>query len=133
MARILREIEMKIITGARGGYWRIAVPDAKNPDRVYQEMCSPGGAGRQRFDFLNRLFYGADEPGHKFHYSLASLSSLLFNVGFQVQPLEFYDDAGRFWRAPWSSDDGGIKRSSQSSFLLFDIVFYWLLEYEFDC
>jgi predicted SAM-dependent methyltransferase len=106
-----------------GGYWRIAVPDANNPDPVYQSMCRPDGVERQRFDFLNRLFYGADEPGHKVHYSLASLSSLLLSAGFQIQPLEFYDDAGRFWRAPWSSDAGWIKRSSQSSFLLFDSFF----------
>jgi predicted SAM-dependent methyltransferase len=105
---------------APGGYWRIAVPDANNPDPIYQDMCRPGGTGRRTYDLWNRLFYGSDEPGHKFHYNLASLSSLLLSEGFQVQPLEFYDDAGRFWRAPWSPEDGWIKRSSESSYLLLD-------------
>lgn len=108
---------------APGGHWRIAVPDAKNPDAAYQDMCRPGGVGRQNLDLWNRLFYGADEPGHKVHYSLASLSSLLFFEGFRVQPLEFYDDAGSFWRAPWSQDAGWIKRSSESGYLLLDYLF----------
>ncbi len=108
---------------APGGHWRVAVPDAKNPDPIYQDMCRPDGVGRQKFDLWNRIFYGADEPGHKVHYSLASLSALLSSQGFRVQPLEFYDDAGRFWRARWSPDAGWIKRSSQSSFLLLDSLF----------
>jgi predicted SAM-dependent methyltransferase len=106
-----------------GGYWRVAVPDAKNPDPLYQDLSRPDGRLRQRDDFLSRLFFGADEPGHQFHYSLASLSSLLFSAGFQVQPLEFYDDAGRFWRAPWSADDGWIRRSCDSSYLLLNRFF----------
>jgi len=105
-----------------GGHWRIAVPDANNPDPVYQDMCRPGGALRQKVQWWTTIFYGADEPDHQVHYSISTLSDLLSSVGFQVVPLEFYDERGHFFRSPWSGLDGWIKRSSVSAFLLLDYL-----------
>ena len=90
-----------------GGYWRIAVPDANNPDPKYQEMCRPHGTLRRTLDCLGSLF---GEPGHQEHYNLASLTALFQSVGFTVHPLEWFDEAGDFHRADWSASDGAIKR-----------------------
>ena len=105
-----------------GGYWRIAVPDANNPDPVYQEMCRPGGSERRKYDFWLTVIYGPDEPGHRAHYNLSSLSVLLNSIGFAVIPLECYDDGGQFWRRQWREADGWIKRSSVSGYLLLDYL-----------
>lgn len=115
---------------APGGFWRIAVPDANNPDPVYQEFCRPNGSERRKAEFwtglLTRIAECPDEPGHKAHYNLKSISSLLSSVGFQVKPLEFYDEAGKLWLAPWDEQAGWIKRSSKSGFLLMDRVLFGL-------
>lgn len=100
---------------ACGGYWRIAVPDANNPDPKYQEYCRPGGPGQER---MARLCYARrNEPDHKDHYELASLSRLLETAGFFVRPLEYYTREGNFRQNHWQRGDGKIKRSSGSSYL----------------
>src|SRR5438132_8758685 len=43
-----------------GGYWRIAVPDANNPDPVYQDMCRPGGFERAKVQRWTSILYGSD-------------------------------------------------------------------------
>ncbi len=92
----------------RGGYLRIAVPDANNPDPVYQNWNAPGGGGQQ----IMRLFvYAKDEPTHQVFYDVTTLTALLEGVGFQVVPLEFYGKDGQFYRRDWSHADGEIRRS----------------------
>jgi predicted SAM-dependent methyltransferase len=104
---------------APGGYWRIAVPDANNPDSTYQDYCRPGGPGQT---WMKTFVYGSDEPDHQVHYNLSLLSSLLCSAGFAVVPLEFYDQAGRFHRWPWRESEGWVRRSSVSGYLLFNYL-----------
>ena len=102
-----------------GGFWRIAVPDANNPDPVYQEYCRPGGSGQR---WCKQYLYASDEPDHKVHYNLTTLSSLLNSTGFAVRPLEAYDDAGTFWRTEWRESEGWVRRSSVSGYLLLNYL-----------
>jgi predicted SAM-dependent methyltransferase len=102
-----------------GGYWRIAIPDANNPDPKYQDMCRPGGVRRSTLDSLARV---TGEPGHKEHYDLDSLTALLQSTGFDVSPLEWYDKTGRLQRWPWDPRDGEIRRHAGHRDLL---VYLW--------
>jgi len=81
-----------------GGWLRIAVPDALNPDPAYREYARPGGSGA-----------GADD--HQAFYSHRSLSALLESAGFQVRALEYWDEAGTFHAEDWRSEDGHVVRS----------------------
>jgi predicted SAM-dependent methyltransferase len=80
-----------------GGRLRIAVPDANYPSAEYHEFVRPGGSGP-----------GADD--HKILYSYKSLGDMLRQVGFEVDLLEYYDEAKNFHRAEWSQLDGRIMR-----------------------
>ncbi len=80
-----------------GGYLRIAVPDGNHPDPDFIEFVRPGGVG-----------YGADD--HKVLYTYQTLRDMLHSVGFQVEPLEYYDDAGSFHRAAWDPGAGRVMR-----------------------
>jgi predicted SAM-dependent methyltransferase len=104
---------------APGGYWRIAVPDANNPDPVYQDYCRPGGPGQT---WMKEFLYSSNEPDHQVHYDLSLLSSLLNSAGFTVTPLEFYDQAGLFQRRPWREAEGWVSRSSVSGYLLLNYL-----------
>lgn len=97
-----------------GGHWRIAVPDANNPDPIYQDNARPNGPGEIR---RRAIYYRAAMPDHKVHYDLEALSQLAHRAGFGVQPLEWFDARGCFQRLPWSNEDGAIKRSADSSYL----------------
>lgn len=100
-----------------GGHWRIAVPDAANPDPVYQDMVRPGGNHRAKMQWWNQALHGQDEPDHLVHYDLDSLTQLLQYAGFIVKPLEWYQ-GGVFHAVPWSFSDGMIRRSSRSLYLI---------------
>jgi predicted SAM-dependent methyltransferase len=108
---------------APAGYWRIAVPDANNPDPVYQEMCRPGGAGRLKLEFWGN-FLRPDAPGHREHYDVKSLASLLSGVGFNVSPLEWYDVGGQFHCMPWRRESGDIwRRMDRTPYLCLSYLF----------
>jgi len=81
-----------------GGHFRVAVPDGYFPDPAYLRHVRPGGAGP-----------GADD--HKVLYNVASLSAVLHQVGFDVRPLEYWDERGEFHFCDWSVDDGMVTRS----------------------
>lgn len=81
-----------------GGYLRLAVPDGLHPDPAYLEHVRPGGTGP-----------GA--AGHRVLYSYRSLSTLLQQAGFRVEPLEYFDEAGRFHERPWRREAGLVRRS----------------------
>lgn len=83
---------------ARGAYLRLAVPDGLHPDPDYIERVRPGGTGP-----------GAGD--HRVLYSYRSLAALLRRAGFRVEPLEFFDEQGRFHERPWSPGDGLVRRS----------------------
>lgn len=110
-----------------GGYWRIAVPDAYNPDPKYHEWSSPTGI----YQTVWQPFFQdqSTHPAHKQFFSIDSLSSLLESFGFSVHPLEWFDYAGKFHRNQWSQSDGTIYRAlgtEHSAFtsrlLLFDNI-----------
>lgn len=81
-----------------GGRLRLAVPDGNFPSASYIEHVRPGGSGP-----------GADD--HKVLWTRRSLAAMLAGVGFDVRPLEWWDDNGVFQAEPWSPADGKIVRS----------------------
>jgi predicted SAM-dependent methyltransferase len=85
-----------------GGLLRVAVPDGRFPDEEYQRNVQVGGPGPP------------DHPAsdHRVVYLAETLSDVLFQAGFQVNLLEWWDAAGQFQIRAWSTDDGPIYRSS---------------------
>jgi len=83
----------------KGGYMRIAVPDAYNPNKEYFEYAKVGG-----------VFSGKD--GHKVFYNYKSLSTLLQKVGFETKLIEYFDEHGKFHSKDWDVKKGKIHRSS---------------------
>lgn len=98
-----------------GGHVRIAVPDAFNPDPVYQEHCRPGGTGQA---WARLLFYASDEPEHKTHFNYKTLSALMQRAGLTPRLLEWHTEDGGFHRAPWSLEDGPVRRYFDSPYNL---------------
>jgi predicted SAM-dependent methyltransferase len=80
-----------------GGRFRVAVPDGCHPDPAYREAVRPGGSGPGALD-------------HRALWSLPTLSDALAAAGFRVLPLEWFDAAGAFHRAPFRQEDGPIMR-----------------------
>jgi len=96
-----------------GGYWRIAVPDAYNPDPRYHEWSSPTG----RFQSVWQPFFYDQKvhPAHNQFFSIDSLTLLLDSAGFNVKPLEWFDRGGQFqqkylWPSPMTA--GQIYRAN---------------------
>lgn len=85
-----------------GGRLRIAVPDRLFPDEEYQHNVQVGGPGP------------ADHPAadHKVVYDLDLLTSVLTPAGFNVTPLEWWDQKGIFHVRSWDPENGIIYRSS---------------------
>lgn len=85
----------------RGGHLRVAVPDRNFPNREYQRGVQVGGPGP------------ADHPAadHKIVYDYRLLMDVLEGAGFEVDLLEYCDDAGRFHYNQWDPEDGPIYRS----------------------
>lgn len=81
-----------------GGHLRVAVPDGLHTDSNYIEYVKPGGHGA-----------GADD--HKVLYNYKSFSTLFSEIGFNVKPLEYFDENGVFHANPWDLNDGYIHRS----------------------
>lgn len=95
-----------------GGYWRIAVPDAYNPNPSYHDFCSPNGV----YQRLWQPLFG-DFPNHKVFYSVDSLSDLLTSVGFAVRPLEWFTEHGVFRRVSWNQSDGKVDRAFGTTYV----------------
>jgi predicted SAM-dependent methyltransferase len=76
-----------------GARFRIAVPDGNRRDATYSTDVTPPGGG------------------HVVLFNLASLSSLLREIGFEVKPLEYFDEQEKFRAFDWNSADGHIGRS----------------------
>lgn len=83
-----------------GGRLRLAVPDGLHPDPAYIEAVRPGGTGD-----------GAED--HKVLYTYRTLTTLLQEVGLDVQLLEYFDEAGTFYAEPWRWEDGPVRRSAR--------------------
>jgi len=76
-----------------GGKFRIAVPDGNRRDADYVAEVSP------------------PKDGHKVLFTLDSLSELVEDAGFEVTPLEYFDENDEFHFNPWDEDEGMIYRS----------------------
>jgi predicted SAM-dependent methyltransferase len=76
-----------------GGRFRIAVPDGNRRDPFYHTDVAPPA------------------DGHQVLFTVASLSALLTEIGFNVKPLEYFDEQEAFQAFDWNSDDGYIGRS----------------------
>ena len=83
-----------------GGYLRLAVPDGYHPDPAYIEQVKVGGTGAGAHD-------------HKVLYTIDSLTGLLRQAGFAVEPLEYFDAARQFHAVPWNPADGLVRRSAR--------------------
>lgn len=84
-----------------GGWLRCAVPDAHFPDPDYQRLVQIGGPGP------------ADHPAadHQIVYDHRLLVDVFASAGFEVRPLEYCDEAGRFHAEDWALDAGPVYRS----------------------
>lgn len=76
-----------------GGRFRIAVPDGNRRDPTYIREVAP------------------PVDGHQILFTVASLSTLLAEIGFVVTPLEYFDEQEEFHTFHWNSADGHISRS----------------------
>jgi predicted SAM-dependent methyltransferase len=87
-----------------GGYLRCAVPDANFRDETYQRTVQAGGPGP------------ADHPAadHKIVYDYKLFAGVFADAGFEVDLLEYCDEAGRFHFNYWNPIDGPIGRSLRS-------------------
>jgi predicted SAM-dependent methyltransferase len=83
-----------------GGYLRLAVPDGYHPDPTYIEHVKVGGSGP-----------AADD--HKVLYTYPFLADMLTQVGFRVEPLEYFDADGKFHAVEWNPADGMVQRSAR--------------------
>jgi len=83
-----------------GGYLRVAVPDGFHPEKSYIDAVRPGGTGA-----------GADD--HKVLYTITSFRDLFISAGFDVRPLEYFDEHGQFHCSDWNPSDGVIRRSKR--------------------
>nr|WP_221269547.1 hypothetical protein [Deinococcus budaensis] len=84
-----------------GGFLRVAVPDANFPDPEYQRTVQVGGPGP------------ADHPAadHQIVYDFRLLMDVFGRAGFEVELLEYCDEAGRFHARDWDVGTGPVYRS----------------------
>jgi predicted SAM-dependent methyltransferase len=83
-----------------GGYLRVAVPDGNHANSDYIADVKPGGSGS-----------GSDD--HKVLYNIDTFSKLFSSAGFEVAPLEYFDERGDFHFNDWMPVDGFIHRSKR--------------------
>ncbi len=84
-----------------GGVLRCAVPDGNFPDPEYQKAVQVGGPGP------------AEHPAadHQVVYTAPRFARVFEQAGFQVELLEYCDEAGRFHYHQWDVSSGPIYRS----------------------
>lgn len=86
---------------APGGYIRAAVPDANFRNEWYQSIVRVGGNGDPNHPAFT----------HKIVYDYRKFTEVFFRAGFQVELLEWCDEAGVFHHRDWDPKDGKIGRS----------------------
>ena len=79
---------------------RIAVPDGFHPDPSYIVYVKPGGIGA-----------GADD--HKVLYDYVKMTCMLSQEQYNYELLEYFDEAGQFYRRTWDASDGFVRRSAE--------------------
>ncbi|WP_143341948.1 class I SAM-dependent methyltransferase [Deinococcus indicus] len=80
-----------------GGRLRVAVPDGHHPDPAYQALVAVNGPGLAH--------------DHRVLYTLATLTPVFTQAGFDVRPLEWWDADHTFHHADWDVLDGPVYRS----------------------
>ena len=90
-ARLAARIVFEFL--APGGTLRVAVPDANFRDDAYRRLVALG------------------QLGHRVLYDSRTLSDVFAGAGFDVDLLEYCDDAGRFHYNDWDAGDSPIFRS----------------------
>jgi predicted SAM-dependent methyltransferase len=78
---------------SKGGKLRLAIPDKNRRDTKYANAVKP------------------PNDGHITYFNLSEITKLLKNAGFDADPLEYFDDNGKFNHKPWSERDGKVSRS----------------------
>lgn len=81
-----------------GGYIRVAVPDGLFPSADYIDFVRPGG-------------FGPSADDHKILYTYRTLSAVFEFAGFEVDLLEYWDEARTFHSSDWDPEHGMIMRS----------------------
>lgn len=84
-----------------GGVFRMAVPDGNHPSEYVRELTKPGG-----------LEPGADD--HKVFLTIRDVPGLEQCSGLRAEPIEYFDDEGRFVSRPMRPERGHIKRSAEN-------------------
>ncbi len=84
---------------APGGVFRFAVPDGNHPSGYYRELTGPGGIG-----------WGGDD--HHYFFTIGDVPLLERASGLRAQPLEYFDDEGRFVGVPFDDANGPVVRSA---------------------
>jgi predicted SAM-dependent methyltransferase len=80
---------------------RIAVPDAMHPSSYVKCLTMPGG-----------LEHGADD--HKYFYSIYDMQRIANKTGYQLSPIEYFDDKGIFYCLEDNWERGYISRSARN-------------------
>lgn len=86
---------------AEGGYLRAAVPDKNFRNEWYQNMVKVGGNGNPNHPAFT----------HKIVYDYKTFKEVFTRAGFEVELLEWCDEAGEFHHIYWDEADGKIGRS----------------------
>jgi predicted SAM-dependent methyltransferase len=89
-----------------GGYLRCAVPDGFHPDPGYISLVKVEG---QTPDDRGDVY----PTEHKALYTYRTARELFERAGFQVELLEYFDEAGAFHAKEWSTERGTVWRSKR--------------------
>ena len=87
-----------------GGIFRIAVPDQFHINPKYIEYVRPNGNGPGAHD-------------HKSFWNYKSLIELAKDVGFKTNPIEYWNEQGKFCYQDFDNMNGIIKRSKSKGYL----------------
>lgn len=100
-----------------GGTFRVAIPDKNNTSPVYQEATKPGGSGPGAHD-------------HKVFLSLYDCINLANTTGFDLVPLEYFDDQNQFHYTEFDELAGEIQRSRQKNYHYSEVPGYTSLIFD---
>lgn len=85
----------------KGGVFRIAVPDRNHPSGYVRDLTGVNGSEP-----------GADD--HKYFYSINDFIELAQNIGYDLNPIEYFNESGIFISKNFDEKNGYIHRSSKN-------------------
>lgn len=83
------------------GVFRMAVPDGNHPSRYFIDLVKPNG-----------LEHGSDD--HKVLYNIDIAKNLAYELGFELKPIEYFDNNGILKRIDFNEDHGYVRRSHKN-------------------